>query len=261
MKMRTSTFRWIAGIGVIAALLVNAGPGRAEESILGSHIGKVISGQHAGEEVDLMLRAVPGRDGAFLGALIQKRSGKITFYLVDPNRGVGDWVMIPITAAGEGEVMAPSDPNPSLSLTKTVDRHGDPMIVVTSANAGNTLGFQGAIEFPKKSWWKSEYKWTELRGGFYVGDGFDGSANIEDKNLASRNEASGELRLPDISGKFRIRKKVEGLFSLNGLSERATGNVQQSYPARIGVAVQRRNTDYFILVDPANGSARALKRK
>jgi hypothetical protein len=258
MKMRT--------LRIVIALFLIAVPALApaddsNRSLEGGHHGKVVEGDYGGKQADLVLMPIPGRGRSFIGALVIDE--RHTFvYQVDFNLSKGDWVMIPINATSDGEVIAANDTNPTLTLSKTLDRHQEPVLEINNANSPNREGFNGVVDFPQHDWWHSEYQWQTLKEGVYKVLRDDGSATIMAPLLEEKHEATATMRMRGLTGQYRMRLKAPGVFALNAWSERDTGSEQAAMPARLAISVRKSFHDRVILINPTgDGHDEVLERK
>jgi hypothetical protein len=255
----------LAGIALAAlsGQTAHAEAGGLSRSLEGGHHGKVVSGSWDGKGADLVLRKIPGRGSSMIGALVIDDDRAVYFYQVDYNMNKGDWVMIPITATRDGEVIAAADTNPSLTLKRTLDKHQSPVLEINSANSPNHTGFEGVVDFPEHDWWHSEYQWQQLKEGVYkCHRGCEGSATVTAPLLVEKNEGSITLRLNSLSGDFRMRLKAEEIFAVHAWSEKDTGSEQAEIPARLAISVRKGSSDRILLSNPEKaGYVESLERR
>ena len=110
--------------------------GLVEGSFKGVHNGK--------HEVHMMTKSVPGRDGSFF-ALLVKPNQRMSLYLIDQEK-FNSYVMTPLEVTTDG-IIGIRNEDPSLALKIIMNKHGQNVLEMTSANSGNNKGQTGNFIF------------------------------------------------------------------------------------------------------------------
>jgi len=202
-----------------------------------------------GDDVDLLLRPIPGREGSYLGVMI-RLDPKVVIYRIDP-LGASTYAMNPLQVTEDGEVGVNND-DPSLVLTlgATRDSAGRPEMTITNANSSNQSGFHGPIFFQGNTY--SKLTWTDYVPGYYRNRRVSNELNLSPMNAYEAAISSSA------DGGLVIREKVDGVFTLKRVSVTSTGAQVESYPNRIGIFVTKSGffgeDHLFVLVSPQQDS-------
>lgn len=231
----------------------------ADANLVGSFRGKI---QQGGSKVDLVMRSLTseGRDGSYLGVLIQNDPLKIAVYLIDKLEG-DEYVMQPREVTADGQIIGTNNPDPSLTLQITSEEQsGRPSFTITSAKSSNQSGFQGAMMF--KSCDSSDAAWLDITPGTFE---LDHSRVVIPSQMVD-HQANLTLTMADpLNGNFVIREKLPGLYTLEAVSVLATGEQKARFPSKIALFVHKDSLfggDYFLLINPNDYSdVIKIKRK
>ncbi|MEK6707069.1 MAG: hypothetical protein AABZ06_14925 [Bdellovibrionota bacterium] len=205
------------------------------------------------EKLDLMMRPIVGREGSYLAVLIRFKNGllgyrpqRVSFYRIDPLKN-NSLDLTPMNVTADGFIgVNNSDPSLVLNISNGSDKN---LFTITSANSGNTAGFQDVMTFNKKT---SNSLWGRLQSGAYwLKNGPSRALEMTAQDGFFQATATFTVS-GSLNGNFDIQEKQPGLFTLRAVAVKSTGAETEEHPRKIGVPVERNNEQYFVLVDPSN---------
>lgn len=211
------------------------------------------AGKHDGKEnVNLLLKSAPGREGSFF-AVLMKDEKKISLYMVDEINS-NSYSMTPLEVTADGEIGVIND-DPSLVISSAKNNKGTDVFKIMSANSGNNVGFTGFFEFEGKD---SKVSWLQIDGGEFKADSASNALQISQVDPKER-EATAVFLTKDINGTFTLREKFPGMYLINQNSVLATGTKKNQIPSAIGVFLEEKGflgkkSIEMSLINPKNDS-------
>lgn len=212
--------------------------------------GGYLGAHNNGDEVNLLVKPAPGRDGSFF-AVLMKDAKKISLYLIDEINS-SSYSMTPLEVTKDGEIGVVND-NPSLVISSAKNNKGADVFKIMSANSGNSAGFSGFFEFAGKT---SKVAWLEVDDGGYKSDEVLSALQISQVDPKER-EATAVFLTKDINGTFTLREKFPFMYLINQKSLMATGTTKNQIPSAIAVFLEKRGsfgkkTTEMVLINPKN---------
>jgi hypothetical protein len=240
------------GLGVVG-LMLSSVAAHADTSLEGSFRGKDKADSNS--RFDLVMRPLTaeGRDGSYLGIMVQNSPLKIGIYLIDPISD-NQYMMEPREVTGDGEVIGTREnPDPSLVLNVTGERHGRTAFNITNANSSNHVGFQGPYDFENGD--SSDLEWLDMKPGVFT----LGGDHISIGSAMTDHETAISCTLPGtLNGEFILREKMPAVYTLTNVSVTAVGDLLARDPTKLIVFLRKPSlfgfkNDFFAMIDPSEG--------
>jgi hypothetical protein len=233
----------------------------------GSYKGK-LRGQEKGG-VNFLVKSYPGCDGCFIAVALDAddifdRKVQLVAYsglpiertTVDGKETSTRYSLTPIGVDADGELTLPNE-NPSLVLNiKSGVGTTNAEFTITSAQSGNTLGFNSSMVFLWSR--QSPFDIIDPPSGEYREPwGSKVQATIgmvstspEDHSKSARISWMGNIR--KTGGDFLLKEKMPNVYTFNAVSYLAEGERLKDIPTYIVMFVKRHGKEHFLMVNPVD---------
>lgn len=221
---------------ILALVFAFVQPINAQELVEASFKGLLNKSQ----KVDFITRAIPNREGSFLG-LLKEGYDKYTFFLIDPiTRASYSVVEMGILENGH---FGPLTTQPQYVLQMTGQGHDLPSFSISSlANHDRNSAHKISMIFKGK---ESSYQWIDWMAGNYKSGQTDNALYLSYSDV-SGFEANALFSDSKIKGNYVLREVISGISLVYKNSITAYGSEVEAIPDGVAFFIR---TERFILRD------------
>ena len=233
----------------------------------GSYKGKLRAQEKGG--IHFMVKSYPGCDGCFIAIALDSddifdRKVQLVAYSALPLEDIvvngrhtsSRYSLTPIGVDKDGELTLPND-NPSLvlNISKNIGTQ-DAVFTITSAQSGNTLGFQSSMVFLWER--ESPFEIIDPSNGEYREPWSTKvqatlgmvATSPEDQSRSARISWLGNIRKQ--GGDFLLKEKMPNVYTFNAVSYLSTGERLKDIPSYIVMFAKRRGKEHLLMVNPVD---------